>query len=399
MNLLIPIFSPPTGSWGSLTRLMAIANKFIKEGHSIAFCASGYVKETLIEKGFKTYEIPEMTILSLPKFLSNIISKRSKNLSPPAKKGRAVGNIWLLFNFTGYNKTKTILKLVKSEIEAIKDFKPDAILTEMELASYVSAYIMNIPMITTYAKISSNGKDSFFYKKIKRRINRVLKKYSIKDHIEPYELAFGKNVLKLIPSIPELDTTDSNEMDVCYTGNLLEPIQKTKIKFIPEPNKKYIFCYFGTGSINIPTVIKILPKVINKMKNTVCYVASQSICKEFNIKNIYFVKYVQASEILPHCKVTICHGGLNTITQSLEAGVPLIIFPGAIFERRFNAQKVAEAKGGYMGELADFNEKWITEKIKNLNKLDANRLKKEFHKYHGIDTAYNKIIDWVNSKN
>ena len=31
---------------------------------------------------------------------------------------------------------------------------------------------------------------------------------------------------------------------------------------------------------------------------------------------------------------------VNTITQSLEAGVPLLLFPGLIFERRFNTAAV-----------------------------------------------------------
>jgi UDP:flavonoid glycosyltransferase YjiC (YdhE family) len=33
-----------------------------------------------------------------------------------------------------------------------------------------------------------------------------------------------------------------------------------------------------------------------------------------------------------------CRGGPNAIIQSLASSVPLIIFPGSIFERRFNAE-------------------------------------------------------------
>jgi UDP:flavonoid glycosyltransferase YjiC (YdhE family) len=40
-------------------------------------------------------------------------------------------------------------------------------------------------------------------------------------------------------------------------------------------------------------------------------------------------------------------------------GVPLLIFPGPIFERRFNASKVQDVGAGRMGELTDFNEAWI----------------------------------------
>jgi len=67
MKLLIPVFSPPSGTWGSLTRVMAIAKKFKNEGHSVAFCASRFVKEALREKGYQAYELPETTMFGLPK--------------------------------------------------------------------------------------------------------------------------------------------------------------------------------------------------------------------------------------------------------------------------------------------------------------------------------------------
>lgn len=108
MNILFPVFSPPTGTWGSLTRLMALAGRFRDEGHSVAFCASGFVRDTLKEKGFLTYEIPETPLFGLPKFLSDIIAKRSQEMTPPVKEGKSIGNVWFLYNFTGYGSKKIL---------------------------------------------------------------------------------------------------------------------------------------------------------------------------------------------------------------------------------------------------------------------------------------------------
>lgn len=395
MNVLIPIFSPPTGTWGSLTRVMALAKKFIAEGHIVAFCSSGFVKDTLVDKGFKTYDIPETTILGLPKYLSNIFTKRSQKMIPPAKEGQSFGNIWLLYTFMGYGKKKVLHKIVEAEIKAAKDFNPDIILTEMEMGAYLSSYILKKPIITTYAKIALKGEDTFFYKKITKTIKSVLKKYDIEQKLKPEEIAFGARVLKLIPSIPDLDTTDPSRKDVCYTGNLLEPIKVTNKKFTPEKGKRYIFCYFGTGSILFETVVNVLPKVVNNFENTICYVASPFIKVEFNIGNVYFVKYIQATDLLKYCNLTICHGGLNTITQSLEAGVPLLVFPGPIFERRFNAERVEATGGGFWGELSNFNIKWLTEKMQKMENLNIIKLQEKFLEYKGVETAYNRITDWV----
>ncbi len=40
-RLLITLFSPATGTWGGLTRVVAIANAAAKAGQTAAFCASG----------------------------------------------------------------------------------------------------------------------------------------------------------------------------------------------------------------------------------------------------------------------------------------------------------------------------------------------------------------------
>jgi hypothetical protein len=39
--------------------------------------------------------------------------------------------------------------------------------------------------------------------------------------------------------------------------------------------------------------------------------------------------------------------------------VPLILFPGPIFERRFNARKIQNNGAGQMGELPNFTEEWL----------------------------------------
>jgi UDP:flavonoid glycosyltransferase YjiC (YdhE family) len=74
---------------------------------------------------------------------------------------------------------------------------------------------------------------------------------------------------------------------------------------------------------------------------------------------VEFHPYVSAADYLPFCDWTICHGGQNTIIQSLVNDVPLLIFPGPIFERRFNARKIQATGAGLMGEVDEFTPEWI----------------------------------------
>ena len=47
MRILIPLFSPPAGTWGSLTRVLAVGKAAEARGHEAAFCAAGYLADRL----------------------------------------------------------------------------------------------------------------------------------------------------------------------------------------------------------------------------------------------------------------------------------------------------------------------------------------------------------------
>jgi UDP:flavonoid glycosyltransferase YjiC (YdhE family) len=117
--------------------------------------------------------------------------------------------------------------------------------------------------------------------------------------------------------------------------------------------------YVGVGSISLDRLRAVLPQVFPAGGPFTCLVGAQSIQAVEKVGHVEFRPYVPAEAVLPHCDWTICHGGQNTIIQSLRRDVPLIIFPGPIFERRFNAQMVQAAESGLMGELPDFNCDWL----------------------------------------
>lgn len=48
---------------------------------------------------------------------------------------------------------------------------------------------------------------------------------------------------------------------------------------------------------------------------------------ELDAPNTYSGSFLPQTKILPHCDLVITHGGNNTTTETLFAGVPLIVFP------------------------------------------------------------------------
>jgi UDP:flavonoid glycosyltransferase YjiC (YdhE family) len=396
MRLLIPLFSPPTGTWGGLTRSIAVAEAATAAGHEVAFCAAGYLEQALQKRGYRVYSTPPTTMFGLPKPISRVIERRSQHVSPPVKPGTSVGNIWLVLLATGMASARHIRRVVEAEIEAIENFQADRLFTDLDPGAYLVSAITGLPLAATYAHIATHGGSTLPWRLARRTIARVLRSYG-KAPLTPDELCFNPSVLKIIPSIPELDDTDPNRADVCYVGQLLGPIHAAKTPdFNLEQGRRYVFVYTGTGSVSLSTVQKILPQVFATSGDLGCVVGGQSIEKPFRIGAVRFYPYVPANELLPQCDWTICHGGQNTIIQSLTHGVPLLIFPSAIFERRYNAQKVEQAGAGRMGEVDQFTVEWLRASLKRRSKCAAQAavLGKRIRSYGSAAAAVEAIEKW-----
>jgi UDP:flavonoid glycosyltransferase YjiC (YdhE family) len=396
MKLLIPLFSPPTGTWGGLTRVIAVAEAATAAGHEVAFCAAGYLEQALQKRGYRVYPTPPTTMFGLPRPISRLIERRSQHVSPPVKPGTSVGNIWLVLLATGMANARHIRHLVEAEIEATEDFQADRLFTDLDPGAYLVSAITGLPLAATYAHIATHGSGTLPWRLAGRTIARVLRSYG-KAPLTPDELYFNYSVLKIIPSIPELDDADSNRADVCYVGQLLGPIHAARMPgFGMEQGRRYVFVYTGTGSVSLGTVQKTLPLVFAKSGDPSCVVGGQSIEKPFQIGAVEFYPYVPADELLPQCDWTICHGGQNTVIQSLVHDVPLLIFPGAIFERRYNAQKVEQVGAGRMGEADQFTVEWLRAMLDRQSEyaIGAIVLGKRIRSYGGATAAVEAIEKW-----
>lgn len=394
MKLLIPLFSPATGTWGGLTRVLAIADAAVKAGHEVAFCASGSLEKALLKHGYKVYGMPEPTLFGLPKGISRIIEKRSRRTSIPIKPGKSFGSIWFVLALSGMASAAYLEELVKAEREAVADFGAEMLFTDLDPGAFMLASIMKLPIASNYASIITTGVGNLFWKAMERAVNSVLKTYSIR-HLDPHELCFSENILKIIPSIPELDDTDPARPDVRYVGHLLSEIEAGQT-FEPEPGKRYVFVYSGTGSVSLSKLEEVLPQVFQEDGPYRCLVGAQSVEHPYRMGGVEFRHYIPAEEVLAYSDWTICHGGQNTIIQSLRRGVPLIIFPGPIFERRYNAQKVQDAGAGVMGELDQFTPEWLEQVLlcQSVYARGAKKLGGQISSMGGAPSAVKSMEEW-----
>jgi UDP:flavonoid glycosyltransferase YjiC (YdhE family) len=359
MRILIPVFSPSTGTWGSITRVLAIERAAASMGHAVAYCASGFVAERLRQTGNTVYDMPASTMLGLPEPLSRRLAARSQDSSIPVRPGKGVGSIWLVLMFSGMTGRRYLDSLVAAQLSAVGDFKPDLIFTEMDPGALLTSRITGIPLAVTYASVMQTGVGSFPWRRLHASMERVARRRGKPGHAS-LDFFQDDSVLKVIPSIPELEEGVPATPRFAFVGSLLRSFRTRQDGgFTLEPGKRYVFVYVGTGSVSQVTLRRVLPELFPKGSDTVCLVGAQSVEREQRRGNVVWRPFFDAEAIMPRCDWVICHAGHNTIIQSLTNHVPLILFPGPIFERRFNARMVERAGAGVFGELPDFTAGWL----------------------------------------
>ncbi len=180
-------------------------------------------------------------------------------------------------------------------------------------------------------------------------------------------------------------------------GQLIGVIRSSSpADFQIEEGRRYVFVYTGTGSISLDVLENTLPQLFPQDGDVTCMVGAQSLAHPYRLGGVTFRPYVPADALLPHCDWTICHGGQNTIIHSLLYSVPLIIFPGPIFERRYNAKKVMQAGAGLMGEANEFTPAWLRAAFEKRATFasQAAVLNQRIQSYGGAEAAVEAIAAW-----
>jgi hypothetical protein len=157
MKLLIPIFSPATGTWGGLTRVVAVATAAQAAGHQVAFCASGSIEKSLRQNGYNIYSMPAATFLGLPPSLSRIVEQRSQRATLPVPPGRDFGSIWLVQLISGMARAGYLQQLVAAELAAARDFGAECMFTDLNLGAFLAAQIAGLPIAAAYQSPMAQG--------------------------------------------------------------------------------------------------------------------------------------------------------------------------------------------------------------------------------------------------
>jgi len=319
--------SPPSsGSIGSTLKCIGLGRILQSKGCEVSFVIGGKLKQLVEQEGFTCYD-----------FITPVTKGNQQDIK----------SLVDFIEWTGMGDEDFAQRSVLSELEAIRDFKPDAIFSETRLSSIISAKICNVPLMSVAswpchpdfpANIPDYGRHTDIY-------NKILNEYGLEKVNHLAELLFTRSDLKISPSIPVLEPELSRIPDVNFMGYVLDVSLEKEATIKEDKEKDIILVYFSVGAISPQLYHDIIIETFRDAKEQVIVACGYHY--ELNDEltstcdNIRFVRYINLSDIIHRIKLILFHGGQDTMMMSLLFGIPSITIPGRHFEREYNSAALA----------------------------------------------------------
>lgn len=354
--------------WGHINPTIAVAQKLIELGHTVAYACHSEMRGAFDKAGIpfvENYEFCDLFIKLNQMVSSHTMSDLRKELKKANEK--------LL-----YIPAAQLEPNVKDFVRLIDEWQPDVCVFDIFfLPGRLAAEIRGIPFVFSCCAMSLMlpSKDllpvgygfpsyrkrpdlhgaiklllsGWFANKLLRYINSIRARFSLQPqgHVgqEP-------GYLYLNYSTPALDFKRSDlPAQVYYLGPSISKDQygsDTEFPWEWLDGRPLIYVTMGTFF----TKKKIFDQVIAASKGA-SWQAVMSVTKHMDISqwqhipdNVLIRNFVPQSKLMKKVSAVVCAGGSNTTTEALLLGIPLLVMPQAT-DHFDNAQRVVEAKAGF----------------------------------------------------
>ena len=303
----------------------------------------------------------------------------------------------------------TTLALDEKICSEMENFRPNCIVADsMALWGKAVALKLGIPFVsstTTFAfnkhsaRIMKQGIGDLFrmflaMPKVSAQIKRLQKKgYPIRNVLDI--IGSDDNVNTIVYTSPEFQPCSETFSDkYAFVG----PSVRNAEKIFEKKKDKLIYISMGTVNNNMLSFYR---KCIDALKNTdyqvIMSVGNQVSVNEFGElpENVSVFSYVDQIAVLEQADVFISHCGMNSVSESLYFGVPLIMVPQTA-EQKGVAQRVYELGAGVKLEGTD-----VSSILSAVNKIfadstfknNAEKIERSFKSCTGAIAAADKIIE------
>ncbi|MBW9222408.1 hypothetical protein KKP97_05110 [Methanothermococcus sp. SCGC AD-155-C09] len=307
MKILISVCGE---GFGHTTRCLAIGDELSKE-HDIKYMAYGKSLDFIRKCNYDAYETyPEIRLQGQD---GKFDIKRS------------------IFN-NKYNPTKA----VKRELELIKQYKPDLIISDCKYSTVVASKLLNIPFyIITNQNYTEIDKIKFIVYPVIRLLNLVNKQ--------------AEGVI--IPDLPMPYTLCEYNLTMLNNLSFIGPLVRYNLKDYDYKQGDYILSVIGGFEYRY-RILELLNNISKRKDLKVKMVCgSYEVAEKINkIKspNVEVIPLTTDMEsLIKNCSFIVCHGGHSTLMEAITFGKPVISIPDLDHpEQENNVKKVNELKCG-----------------------------------------------------
>jgi zeaxanthin glucosyltransferase len=203
----------------------------------------------------------------------------------------------------------------------------------------------------------------------------------LRKRINRYRSAWGLTPLKSLYNTfsPILELSQLTE-DFDFPRRSIPPqfhyiglIRRTASCDIPFPferldGRPLVYAAFGTVAINCDGVYRMLAEACAEL-NAQLVVTLGGLKHEAQYSDLpanpIFVSYAPQFEVLQRASVTVCHGGTNTVLESLASGVPVIAVP-LQSDQYGTAARIERSGAGAAIPLKELSTSSVRERIRRL---------------------------------
>lgn len=328
---------------GSLSRAFTLGKALESVEHEVALCVASdvnHTKPTLL----KEYPLETPIPLGLPAFIGMRTFPIAQKLGITSKK--EVKSFEEVLHLTGNIDYKYLKKSVENICDAASGFKPDIIYSEFSIPAIIASSILGI---RCFATVSFPTQSNFSSNpSFANGVNRILKENNLPEVISSLDL-FKIPEKKFVPSIPELEPF---EEPVIYCGAWKHPAPLSSAS-----KRDKILIYMGSGTISSELMVNVIKEAFRDSQLEV-YIASKDLSENHD-GNIHIAPSFDFGKLLPESRLFINHGGQNSIVDGLVNEVPMLICPGKVFERKYNASSVTKLGAGLTIDSDKFDAKNI----------------------------------------
>jgi len=392
-------FSPCGIGLGHVGRCIPIAKELEKAGAETAFSTYREGLQYLRQEGIPVIEAPPIGFQVKP---DGTIDFRQTAANPGP----------FLASFT-------LTRQVVAEIEAIKRFKPDLVVSDSRVSPLVAAQLLGVPRVSILNQ----------FQIIVPRRSRFLRLAKLADFITLALIGkvWTSGIRVLIPDLPppytismgNLRIPSSYRRRVKLIGPIL-PLQSDELPSVEEirsklglGDKPVIFAPISGPPKERAYFTGILRKIFSKFPDDYEVVMSlgypnsskASSLNPVRRGNLTVFKWVpNRFEYLKACDLVISRAGHNTLLQSICYGKPMILVPTPSHtEQLNNARRAVELGVAKMLEQTDLNRKTLLNTVREVlengqMQEKIKRIQREVSELNGLEIAVKTILDAAQGK-